>query len=152
MGLLNEEEVLNKLSVKNFYNLSKDKIDQLVPILGKIDPNTVQKILAHSPSLLNASVEFGKKALDSNDKSAGDAQTIIKTNLDILGNYLERNNLSLDELKYVGDKMTELAKMSMQIHKDNQNFLLKALSIVGTTIGGVIYIAKKLSGSNDGWS
>ncbi|MDO5296077.1 MAG: hypothetical protein Q4F00_05445 [bacterium] len=140
MGLLNEEEVLNKLSVKNFYNLSKDKIDQLVPILGKIDPNTVQKILAHSPSLLNASVEFGKKALDSNDKSAGDAQTIIKTNLDILGNYLERNNLSLEELKYVGDKMTELAKISMQIHQGNQSFWKEMFCIAGSIIVGICYV------------
>ena len=142
MGLLSEAEVLNKLDVRSFVNLSKEKLDALVPMLNNIDPSVVKNILYHNPSLMGATINFANTAISSNDKCTGDTQSIIQSIISVIHQYMNMNtrNLTPEEVNMLTDKLIELAKLSADITKDNRGFLAFMGSLVVGAVVGLAYI------------
>ena len=131
MGQLTENKVLQTLGLQSFNNISKEKQIELISMLHQMDRDVVLKVLDQSPSIINATVEFGKSLLASNDKSVMASHAALDNIITSLNSVAENENLSAADKLSIVDKMTEIARMQQELTKENHGFLADCLKKVG---------------------
>lgn len=131
---MTELEVLKKLGIDNFRQLSKDKVMEFASCLDKMDPEVAMKALEQFPEFSKTMLEISKeykefatKALTSNDDSVKNVYAGMMSVITTLQKELEKENLSFEEKKYILEKMDEVTSKMKEVDTENKNFILKAL-------------------------
>lgn len=139
---MTELEVLKKLGIDNFRQLSKNNVMEFASCLDKMDPEVAMKALEQFPEFSKTMLEISKeykefatKALSSNDESVKRTHEGMMSVISSLQKELEKGDLSFEEKKYILEKMEEQTSMMGELDENNKNFILKTLGIVG---GGLL--------------
>lgn len=145
--LLNEKKVKKILNVESFDDIDTKKASKFVAMLSKIDKNVAIKALEQSGKIADAmkntlseyykSINNVVKSADESIKSLNDNyKEIIKA----LIKKLDNKDISLEESKYIIDKIIEFQKMQNAEHR---NWLLKELGVIAIFILSLFGINKR---------
>lgn len=153
--LMNEEEVLKKLGIPDFRHLSKNTAIEFIGSIPQMDPEVAKKALEQFPELANMALGLAKeykegleKAFEENGKSSDASLAVINAIIEVLTEELKKEECTAEERLHIIDKLTDLAKLTTEVHKDNQNFILKGLAIFAGVVGTVAIGAIAVLGAN----
>lgn len=132
MNIQNEQQLMEKLGIDTWRNLSKDKVVDFIAMMPEMDKEVMLEIIKQSPEF----TKFGKNALDSlnesieqlsesNSKVAKEYLAIIRETQSIIKEELNKENLNSDERIYIIDQIMRIAEMTREMERDNKNFLAK---------------------------
>lgn len=138
---LNENEVLNKIGVESFDKLPKEKFDNIIEILDKVEPEVVKSFLEKVPNFvdcakftLSSYKEMLSNALNSNDKAVQNYYETTKIIINSLENELKNEKHTFEEKKYIIEKMFEIEERLNKKDSENKKFIL---GIVGGVVGAI---------------
>lgn len=153
MNNLTEQQVLNKLGITNFRQLSKNNVMQFASMLNEMDPAVAMKALEQFPNFAevckDALSKYGstlEKSIDSNKESTNQVYESYKTIMDVLSKCAGKEDIPFEEKKYYLEKMDKIAHDVAKKDKENKDFILKVLGIGGTALLGVVGICGALLG------
>ena len=153
---LNEKKVLKTLGIVDFRHLTKNKVISMASMLDKMDPEVAIKAMEQFPEfstttkeILNDFKDTLDKGLESNKESVQAYYSACALIIDSLQKRLEKEDLSLDERKYIIDKMLFVSKEMGEKDSENKKFII-AMSVIGATVfGAAVYaLASALGGNN----
>ncbi|EMC60287.1 hypothetical protein K2F51_09455 [Streptococcus mutans OMZ175] len=154
-ALVSVEEVKNALNIESFRNLSKDKVMEFVSLIPNMDKDLAIKIVEQFPSYADYSQNIVKqlnmlceKALELNDNSQTEAIEVYKKVLDELSVLLQKEETSVDERKYITEKMIEVADKIAIKDTENKEFLEKIIKYGGYVALGALAIGVTILGVN----
>lgn len=154
-ALVSVEEVKNSLNIESFRNLSKDKMMEFVSLIPNMDKDLAIKIVEQFPSYADYSQNIVKqlnmlceKALELNDNSQTEAIEVYKKVLDELSVLLQKEETSVDERKYITEKMIEVADKIAIKDTENKEFLEKIIKYGGYVALGALAIGVTILGVN----
>lgn len=134
---LTEQKVLKKLNIEDFRHLTKDKVITMASMLDKMDPEVAKKALEQFPEFATTTkemmVEYKEtlnKGMEANKESVQTYYDSCNSIIASLQKYLEDENLSFEDRKYVIDKMLEVSKMMGEKDSENKKFIA-TLAVVG---------------------
>lgn len=153
--LLSEQEVLKRLNIPDFRHLSKDTAIEFISSIPEMDPEVAKKALEQFPDFARLALEIANEtkqtitaSFDANDKSSQATIAGINAIIEALTAELQRETLSSEEKMQIVSSLTELGKLERDIHKDNQNFILKGLGIFAGIVAVGIGAAAAILGAN----
>lgn len=145
--LLTEQKVLKKLDIADFRHLTKDKVITMASMLDKMDPEVAKKALEQFPEFSNTAKEMLAgykdtldKGVESNKESVQSYYESCKMIIESLQKQLVVDNLSIDERKYIIDKMLEVSKMMGEKDSENKKFIA-TMSVIGAAALGIVATA-----------
>ena len=145
---LSENQVLKKLKIQDFQQMSKEKVIEFASMLPRMDPEVSKKALEQFPEFAKLTsgimTEFQKvsvKAFESNDNSMEAYNSVCQTIIESLEKMLESDQITFEEKKYIIDKTIEVAKMMGEKDSENKKFLMNALKVVGGIAAGLGLVA-----------
>ena len=154
-ALVSVEEVKNALNIESFRNLSQDKVMEFVSLIPNMDKDLAIKIVEQFPSYADYSQNIVKqlnmlceKALELNDNSQTEAIEVYKKVLDELSVLLQKEETSVDERKYITEKMIEVADKIAIKDTENKEFLEKIIKYGGYVALGALAIGVTILGVN----
>lgn len=124
-NLLTEEQIKENLGLKDWRNLTKDKVVDLVNCFTKASPETVKEILTQIPEIKETSKEILAV-------SKGYYETIQQSNEKITDSIIELVNYLLKYIKKLIDDDKELTFEQKNILIDKQIELIKTLDSLDT--------------------
>lgn len=149
----NEKEVLKKLNVNSFRELSKDKILDFMSMLPEMDPEVAKKALEQFPDFVSCSTKVLKeykeaalKAMESGGKGFEQVAQGRLITIDSLSKMLEQDNLSFEQKMVIAEKMTELGDKNSQDLEKHQNFLVEILKSIALPCTIIIVAAASILG------
>jgi len=151
MGKMMDEKKIKKvLNVESFDDIDNKKASKFVSMLSKVDKNVAIKALDESGKIANAMkdtlVEY-YKSINNVVKSADDSIKSLNENykeiIKVLIKKLDDKDISLEESKYIIDKIIEFQKMQNTENAEHRNWLLKALGVIAVFVLGIFGIKKK---------
>lgn len=153
---ITEEILLKKLDIPDFRYMTKDKVIQFASMLEKMDPEVAKKVLEQFPEFANAIKEnvlaFKEefiKVMSIADESTKNLYASDDKIIDALLQLLDKKEISEEDRKYILDKIVELQKLKHDKDSEFKKFLLSALVIAGTIVGGTITVAAAVLGSGN---
>lgn len=153
--LMSEKEVLKRLGIPDFRHLSKDTIVKFISAIPQMDPEVAKKALDQFPQLAEMSLGLARdcretllKAFDANSESSKASLAAIDAVIEILSEELKEGELDTEAKAHVMDCLVQLASLARDIHKDNQNFILKGLVIFAGVVVSIAGIAVTALGAN----
>ncbi len=159
MGLLNENQALQKLGEDNFEYLTPNKVQLLCQMLPDMDESAVAKAVQLCPGLINAFVSMEKQQLslderlsDANEQSVASSKEIINKIISSIDDLSKKGTLSPEEKSIVVEGMIEIGKITRGMEKDSQIFKNKlatnqrkskrdTLKTIASIFGGIVTIA-----------
>lgn len=156
--LMTEQEVLEKLNIKDFRHMSKDKvIAAFSSMLPNMSPEVALKVLDQFPSYSQTMTDVATQyknilvnCVDSGSVSTKQSIIICQTVIDALKAQLDKDDISFEERKFYVEQMQQTARTVQEINSEHHSFLAKcigygllALAFVG---GG---LAAALGGNMD---
>lgn len=142
--LMDENDVKKLLGIEDFRRLSKKQVIQFVSSIPQMEPQVAMKVIEQFPEVANMALGLAKEyregiqaGIDANERSAKDATASIDAVIDTLTVELSRDDLDLEERLQIVKTLGNLPALKVEMHKDDQAFILKALSI----LGGFILVA-----------
>lgn len=154
-ALVSVEEVKNALNIESFRNLSKDKVMEFVSLIPNMDKDLAIKIVEQFPSYADYSQNIVKqlnmlceKALELNDNSQTEVIEAYRKVLDELSVLLQKEETSVDERKYITEKMIEVADKIATKDTENKEFLEKIIKYGGYVALGALAIGVTILGVN----
>ena len=152
---MTEKEVLNKLNIENFRQVTKDKVIALASMLDKMDPEVAKKALEQFPdfsrtmrSLVSDYKEIISEAIDTNRDSVKSCYASCNTILEILKAELENENLDYIQRKEILELMISVNKMIFEKDTENKHFILKIVGEAAALMIGVGIIMLSALGCN----
>lgn len=143
----NEDEVKRALGIDSWRNLSRDGVMRLVAMMPELSNEVALKIAEQFPDFkllatetLNAIGEQLKVALKANDKSQKRAQRSFQKAQEAYIRELDKD-LSPEERRDLYERILEAAQKVDDKDDRNKQFILRALTVVGATIGAVLIAA-----------
>lgn len=143
--LVSEQQVLDMLGIEDFRHMSKQNTIEFISSIPYMDKEVAMAAIAQFPEYTKMATEIAndykeafEKALDSNDKSVQSNYEVINTVISVLSDIAQGDDLTPEMKMQIADKLAEMPKHAERLDKNNKNFLLKALGIVGGVLGGVI--------------
>ncbi|VTT23404.1 hypothetical protein [Streptococcus gordonii] len=153
--LVSVEEVKNALNIESFRNLSQDKVMEFVSLIPNMDKDLAIKIVEQFPCYADYSQNIVKqlnmlceKALELNDNSQTEAIEAYRKVLDELSVLLQKEETSVDERKYITEKMIEVAHKIATKDTENKEFLEKIIKYGGYVALGALAIGVTILGVN----
>lgn len=154
-GYMTEKEVLNKLNIENFRQITKDKVIALASMLDKMDPEVAKKALEQFPDfsrnmrlLVSDYKEIINDSLVSNNESMKACYESCNTILEAMRLELENENLDYDQRKEILELMISVNKMIFEKDTENKHFVLKIVSEAAAIVIGVGIIMLSALGCN----
>lgn len=142
--LLSEQQVLRKLGIKDFRNLTKTKVIHLASMLDKMDPEVAKKALEQFPEFAKTTSEMLHEYKDTLDKSFSSNDESIRTVYDAynsiiasLQKELDKENIPFEERKYIIEQMKEIADKISDKDTENKRWLATMCAIAGIAITGL---------------
>lgn len=144
---LSEKDVLKKLDIQDFRDITKDKVMGFVSILPNMDTEVAKKAIEQFPEFIKFSTEAFKdyrgvleKTLDANEKSSKDCFNMYEKVLSILEKCSLKEDISFEEKKYYFDKMFEIIQMVEKKDSENKAFYQKVINAGATVLVAIVGI------------
>lgn len=137
---LSKQEVLDKLGISDFSQLSKEKLMTFASLVGKMEPEVEEKAISQVPQFaetaLGALQDF-RQTLDgmvvSNSASIMRCYDICDKIISTLQEWSHsRQNLSLEEQRFIIEQMKDVADMASYIDAENKKHTLRLVGVVGS--------------------
>lgn len=143
--LITESDVKNALAIKDFRNVSKEKIMEFVSLIPNMDKDVAISIINQFPTYkefasntITTLKDMCNIALEKNDSSQKETISAYRKILDDLGELLKKDSISAEERDAISDKMIMIADKIAMKDTENKNFisgLIKyGLPIAGTAL------------------
>lgn len=144
---LSEKDVLKKLDIQDFRNITKDKVMGFVSILPNMDTEVAKKAIEQFPEFIKFSTEAFKdyrgvleKTLNANEESSKACFDMYEKVLSILEKCSLKEDISFEEKKYYFDKMFEIIQMVEKKDSENKAFYQKLLNAGATVLVAIVGI------------
>lgn len=141
--ILTEQKVLQKLNIKDFRHLTKEKVILMASMLGKMDPEVAKKALEQFPEFANTTKEMLteykeilNRSLESNKESVQSYYSSCNSLIRILEKELENDELTFEQRKYIIEQMLEISKKMGEKDTENKKFIV-TLAMCGVVALGV---------------
>lgn len=143
--IMSEEEVKKLLGIKDFRHLSKKQVITFISSLPQMDPEVAKKVIDQFPRMAEMAVDIAKEyrlaldsAIKSNDESAKMTAASLDKVIDILSAQLKREDLTPEERIQIVNTIGEVTGYHLELHKMNQDFMLKGLGYFCLLAAGVV--------------
>lgn len=144
---LSEKDVLKKLDIQDFKDITKDKVMGFVSILPNMDTEVAKKAIEQFPEFIKFSTEAFKdyrgvleKTLNANEESSKACFDMYEKVLSILEKCSLKEDISFEEKKYYFDKMFEIIQMVEKKDSENKAFYQKLLNAGATVLVAIVGI------------
>ena len=144
---LSEKDVLKKLDIQDFRDITKDKVMDFVSILPNMDTEVAKKAIEQFPEFIKFSTEAFKdyrgvleKTLNANEESSKACFDMYEKVLSILEKCSLKEDISFEEKKYYFDKMFEIIQMVEKKDSENKAFYQKLLNAGATVLVAIVGI------------
>lgn len=152
--LATEQQVKAALGISDWRNLSKEKVLNFVSILPDVDSEVAIKIIEQFPEFSKNSlmmVECLKDAcqsvLEENKQSSNQSMEAYQKILDELSVLLKKENTTDVDIKYITEKMIEVADKISAKDTENKEFWSKVLNTLGGIVLGAVTIGAAVLGA-----
>lgn len=142
-----EKDVLKKLDIQDFRDITKDKVMGFVSILPNMDTEVAKKAIEQFPEFIKFSTEAFKdyrgvleKTLNANEESSKACFDMYEKVLSILEKCSLKEDISFEEKKYYFDKMFEIIQMVEKKDSENKAFYQKLLNAGATVLVAIVGI------------
>lgn len=139
--LMSEEDVKKMLGIKDFRHLSKNQVIKFISSIQQMDPQVAMKIIEQFPEVANMALGLAKEyreglqaGIDANEKSYKDAAASIDAVIATLTVELSKEDITPEERLQIVKILGDLPELKVKMHKDDQAFILKALTIFAGVI------------------
>lgn len=147
--LLSEDDVKQMLDVDDFRKVTKNQVVQLVSSLSQMDPEVAKKVIEQVPDLCKTALGMAQEmregyveALKANDSSSKEALARVDAIIAILEEELKKDGINTEERLRIIECLNELADKPVEVHKLNQEFIMKGLTMIAGVVGtGLLSIA-----------
>ena len=153
--LLNENDVKKALAIKDFRNISKEKIMEFVSLIANMDKDVAISIINQFPTYKDFAVstvtvlkDMCDSALEKNDSSQMETISAYRKILDDLGEILKKDDISAEERDCISDKMITIADKIALKDTENKNFIAGIVKYGAPIIGGALIIGATILGVN----
>ena len=144
---LSEKDVLKKLDIQDFRDITKDKVMGFVSILPNMDTEVAKKAIEQFPEFIKFSTEAFKdyrgvleKTLKANEESSKACFDMYEKVLSILEKCSLKEDISFEEKKYYFDKMFEIIQMVEKKDSENKAFYQKVINAGATVLVAIVGI------------
>lgn len=152
---ISEKQLLKKLNIPDWRHMSKDKLTTFISSLPYLDPEVAKAAINQFPNfsefvkdMIKVMQENADKSINSDEKTSLASIDFFTTNSGRLFLQLDSEELSENERLRILDGILELNKMTLELNKQRQNFLLKNSAIIATAIGTLALTAVSILGVN----
>lgn len=153
--LLNEQQVLKELGVKDFRHVSKDKLMKFASMLGDMDPEVAKKALDQFPECAKTASEIvarykdvAEKGITANEESEKEFYSACNRILDSLEKDLDRGGLTFEERNKITDKMIDVAERMSAKDQESKDFIRQVVfSVAGVAALGILTLGSVLGGN-----
>ena len=152
---ISEKEVLNKLHIDNFRQVTKDKVIALASMLDRMDPEVAQKALEQFPdfsksitSIISDYKDVIKEGFVSNNESMKACYETCNTILESMRLELQNENLGYDQKREIMESMISVNKMLFDKDTENKSFVLKIVGEAAVVVIGAAIIMLSALGCN----
>lgn len=135
--------------------MSKDKLTTFISSLPYLDPEVAKAAINQFPNfsefvkdMIKVMQENADKSINSDEKTSLVSIDFLQQTRDALFLQLDSEELSENERLRILDGILELNKMTLELNKQRQNFLLKNSAIIATAIGTLALTAVSILGVN----
>lgn len=153
--LVTEDQVKKALKIKNFQNISKNKIMEFVSLIPNMDKEVAIAIInqfpAYTESAMNMVTQLNVMCdytLKSNDISQRETINAYKKILDDLGEVLKKDNISDEERQRITKNMIDIADRISAKDTENKKFLERIYKYGASIIGGTLILGAVILGVN----
>lgn len=151
---LSEKEVLKKLNIKNFRQLSKDHVIEMASLLDEMSPEVAKKALSQFPNfaqMTQKSVDEFQQRVDriveSNDKALMTAMESIQETINILQEQLKDPDLTFEQKMIIMSWVDKCHDRLDSLEARNKNWLAGVVTVAGSVaLGGAAVGAFILTG------
>jgi hypothetical protein len=141
-----EEQLKKKLKIDSWRNLSKEKFLDYIALIPNVSEEIQLKVLENLPECLSFTKDLTEtmkfqleKIVDENSNTTSSVIKSLDAIQKSLDSFGSKPELSNEDLRYIIDKQMELAKMYIELSKDDKEFLDKIWSGV-VTFGVVVLL------------
>lgn len=152
---ISEKQLLKKLNIPDWRHMSKDKLTTFISSLPYLDPEVAKAAINQFPNfsefvkdMIKVMQENADKSINSDEKTSLASIDFLQQTRDALFLQLDSEELSENERLRILDGILELNKMTLELNKQRQNFLLKNSAIIATAIGTLALTAVSILGVN----
>lgn len=151
---LTEKQVLKKLDIVDFRHLSKDKVIKFASMIPDMQIEVAEKALEQFPNFASTSLEIMndyksiiEDAIKSENESALRCYDIFNRVLSALEATLNKDDLSIDDKKYILGQMKEVAELAAAKDSEHKHFLAGVVTVAGAVAVGITAILASSLGS-----
>lgn len=155
--LVSDDEVKRALGIKNFRNLSKDKIMEFVSLIPNMDREVAMEIIKQFPSF----VDFGntvvgqlkllvEEAINLNDNSNSASLDAYHKVLDELSILLQKEHINEDERKWIVKEMILVTDKMATKDSENKKLLDNFVKYGGSIATGALVLGAAILGVKSG--
>lgn len=152
---ISEKQLLKKLNIPDWRHMSKDKLTTFISSLPYLDPEVAKAAINQFPNfsefvkdMIKVMQENADKSINSDEKTSLASIDFLQQTRDALFLQLDSEELSENERLRILNGILELNKMTLELNKQRQNFLLKNSAIIATAIGTLALTAVSILGVN----
>jgi len=153
MKEITRNELLKKLNIKSFAELTSDKYDTVTSYLPKMRPEVAKQVLAEVPELVSfskAALEKSQtvieKGLNSNNADNMQVYQIAEANAEALRELLKEEKLTFEQKQIVMDRLMEILKVLAEKNTENKKFILSMVLIFVSVLGVIITVIASVFG------
>ena len=130
MKYKSEQQIMKKLGIESWRNLSKDKVVKFAAMMPDMDKEVMLKVIDQFPEftkyasdLLASLHETVQKSMDVNNDSYKASLEIIKESQYIYKELLLKDDITTEERILIINKLSDLTKVVESMDKDNKKFI-----------------------------
>lgn len=143
--LLSEDDVKGMLGIDDFRKVTKGQVVQLVSSLSQMDPEVAIKVVEQVPEMGKVALGMARElkegyesGLKANGASSEATLKQIDAIIDILSEQLKNDGVTPEERIHIYNCLTKLADKSVEVHRMNQEFIMKGLKVVASFAGAAL--------------
>lgn len=115
--------------------------------LNELEPEVAMKVIEQFPELAKTTVTMAKQfcevsldTLKKHQESSKDTLLFLRERASFIEGLVNVGLTNEEDTRYFVDKLMELSRMAVEVHKDDQNFFLKFINENGKYIGGFFLV------------
>ncbi len=132
---LTEKDVLQRLKIKDFRNVTKDHVIAMASMLDQMDPEVAKAVIAQIPelsktisSIVSDYKETISKSIEANEKSNSKCQETDQKIIDSLLKQLDRTDITSDQYHEILKTVNEISLRMNEKDTENKKWLANCIS------------------------
>ena len=128
-------------------NIKMKDMAGLFSALNELEPEVAMKAIEQFPELAKTTVTMAKQfcevsldTLKKHQESSKDTLLFLRERASFIEGLVNAGLTNEEDTRYFVDKLMELSRMAVEVHKDDQNFFLKFINENGKYIGGFLLV------------